>query len=82
MGDMTRAMGKAMSFKLSDTFNTCKDYALEKAKRSSICKLAVVKSKYEGETLFIDIRSPLTVRVGGKRHLLLAGEYSTKHGWS
>ena len=64
--DITRAMGKAMGLKLNSIFKTWKDGPLGKGKKTGVSKTAVLRSKIKGKRLFIDIKSPYTVRMGSK----------------
>ena len=71
-----------MGIQVTGTFKHSEDCALEKAKNSGVSKMAVALSKILGERLFLDISSPLTPTLGGKKHWLLVVEDSRNYSLS
>ena len=70
-------MGKTMGLQLTGTFKFCKACALGKDKMAGVSKMAVPCSMVKGKWLFIDISSPSTASLGGKKHWLLAVGHKT-----
>ncbi len=53
---------------LEEKFSPCKDCALGKARQDNASKKTVSKSTNTGERFFIDISSPSTKNMAGKKH--------------
>ena len=80
--DITWATGKAMGLQLTGMFKPCKDCALTEAKKNGMSKMALSCSMVKGKRLFIDISSPSTATMGGKKHWHLIVEDRTEYGFS
>ena len=76
---ITHATGRAMGLNLTGRFNHHKDFALEKAKESNICKKSIKSSKIFRQKQFFHISSPMTLTLEGKKHSLLIMEDSTDY---
>ena len=68
---VTRATGTLLGYKVMGKFSPCKDCAISKAKQTKTKKVPIEKSKKKVERLFLDIISPKTISIGGKKHWLL-----------
>ena len=79
--DTTPGTGEAMEIQLINTFKHCKGFALGKAKKAKVSKMAIPHSLVEGKRLFVDISSPFTASVGDKKHSLLVVEKSLDYAW-
>ena len=79
MKEIALATGKSMRLQLIGTFKPCKAYALGKAKKGTVSKISVPCSMVKGKRLFIDISFQSLASMGGKKHLFLMVEDSTKY---
>ena len=75
-------MGKAMSLQLTGVFKPCKACALDTARKIKVSKMSVSYLMVKGEGLFIDINSPSTASLGGKKYWLLIVENNTDYALS
>jgi transposase InsO family protein len=78
----TRATAKVFGVKLVGQMKPCEDCALSKAKAKKISKVPVKRASKPGGRLCIDISSPSTKSIGGKRHWLLVVDDCTDYAWS
>ena len=63
-------------------FAPCEDCSICKAKQTKLSKVPIKRSKKKGERLFLDISSPQTTSIGGKKHWLLVLDDCTDLAWS
>ena len=79
---VTKATAKLKNIKLTGEFKPCEDCAVGKSKQKMVSKAPKPKSKIKGEKLLIDISSPKTKSIGGKKHWLLIMDDCTEMTWS
>ena len=71
-----------MGLKLITTFEQCEECVLDKVRKGRVSKMAVPHSTVKGERMFMNISSPSTTSMGGKKHLLCMVEDSTDYALS
>ena len=80
MEKITLATRKAMGLQLTNMIQPYKAGALGQAKKAVVSKIVVSHSSVSSKKLFIDIISPSTASMCGKKHWLLVVEDSIMPG--
>ncbi len=78
----TRATGASMGIKVVGKFEPCKACNLGKAKQRNINKTTVEHTTVPGKRLYLDISSPNTASLSGKKYWLLIVNDATGYIWS
>ena len=71
-----------MGLQLIGKFESYKSVAQRKAQKAGVNKMTVPHSTDKDERLFINIGSPSTASIGGKKHQLLIVENNADYTWS
>jgi hypothetical protein len=80
--DVLRATAKERGWKITGTFETCRDCKESNAQQKAVSKTTSVKSTIPGERIFMDITSIKHVSLGGKKFWLVVVDDATSYTWS
>jgi hypothetical protein len=80
--DVLRATAKERGWKITGTFETCRECKEANAQQKGVSKTTATKSDIPGERLFIDITSVKHKSLGGKQFWLVIVDDATSFTWS